>query len=217
MQDSTENSNQSWSCRFSYWLSSLPSMPSQSSRACSVPLKIEASGKLCQQVLNRAFKFCADLSYPRGTESVRSCFSHDPSLGRGSSPSSNPQGAPSGAERDTPPSQSNCSAPMGEPRGPPGRERRHHRQLIGQLLEMTGHKANDNAVPGRGWVTCLKKRGLRQENDFTAGNSGSPSRGSHASDDCESLGPELTHGDSAHNCIPLMGLWAGQPAPSPSW
>lgn len=100
------------------------------------------------------------------------------------------------------PFQSNCSAPLGEPRGPPGRERRHHRQLIGQLLEVTGHKANENAAPGRGWVTCLRKRGLRQENEFRAENSGFPSTGSHASCDCDSLRSELTHGDSAHNCIP---------------
>lgn len=179
-----------------------PLMPSRSSRACSVPLKIEASGTLGQQVLNRAFTFCADLSYPRGTESVRSCFSYDPPLGRGSKPSSSPQGAPSGAAPATPPFQSNGSAPIGKPRGPPGPERRHHRQLIGQLPEVTGPTANENAVPGRGWVTCLKKRGLRPENDFPAGNLGCPSSGSHASDDCGSLGPELTHGDGAHNCIP---------------
>lgn len=108
----------------------------------------------------------------------------------------------------TPPFQSNDSAPMGEPQGPPGRDRRHHGQLIGQLPEVTGPKANENAVPGRGWVTCLK-RGLRPENDFPAGNSGSPSSGSHASDDCESLGPELTHGDGAHNCIPKWAFGLG--------
>lgn len=45
--------------------------PSQSSHACLIPLKMEALGKLCQQILNMAFKFCVDLTYPRFTESVR--------------------------------------------------------------------------------------------------------------------------------------------------
>lgn len=83
-----------------------------------------------------------------------------------------------------------------------GRSGRQHRQLIGQLLKLTGHEANENAVPGRGRVTCLRKRSLPEENEVKAGNSGSRNAGSHASGDCESVGTELTHGDSAHNCIP---------------
>lgn len=69
-------------------------------------------------------------------------------------------------------------------------------------LEVTGHEANEDAVSGRGRVTCLRKSGLGEENEARAGNSASRSTGSHPSGACESLGPELTHGDSTHNCIP---------------
>lgn len=149
-----------------------------------------------------AFKFAVHLTYPRVTESLRRqilLFLRTTTRTRQQTP---PVGCswPRGA-RHTSPSLPTARHPRGSFRVR-GRSGRQHRQLIGQLLELTGHEANENAVPGRGRVTCLRKRTLREENQVKAGNSGSQNAGSYASGDSESAGTELTHGDSAHNCIP---------------
>lgn len=165
---------------------------------------MEAFGKLCQQILNMAFKFCVDLTYPRFTESVRWQILLFLLTTTWTLQQTQPQpvgcSRPRGA-RHTSPSLPTAPHPRRYFRVR-GRSGRQHRQLIGQLLKLTGHEANENAVPGRGRVTCLRKRSLPEENEVKAGNSGSRNAGSHASGDCESVGTELTHGDSAHNCIP---------------
>ena len=119
--------------------------------------------------------------------------------------------------RQTSPSLPTAPHPRGEPRGPLGRGGRQHRQLIGQLLELTGHEANENAVLGRGQVTCLKAEGPSRRERGRGRKIRAPGgAGSHASGDCEGSGSG-THPRRQRPLLhPLMGPRAGQPAPSSS-
>lgn len=161
-----------------------------------------------------AFKFCVHLSYPRRTELVRwqsLLFLPITPYGCNSKPSRNLRDTQSRAAPATPPlpfqllrTHGGTAASTASRRAPaptthwpaPGTDR-----TGSQWERGTGPRPRNVLKEEKPWA----------ENQLGAEDSGSRSAGSQASGDreSESVGPELTHNDSAHNCIPYWAFRLG--------